>query len=350
MLDADGCYLYVNAEAIRNPIRRADLIGKRPSEVVPRTDEEAHLLRARQTWIDTIVRTGERITMVERRIDETSGKVRLFERAGIPLSDENGRVTFVVVHGMDIGERVTHEREQIAARRAAEDMNALKTALVTNMSHEIRTPLTAIIGFADLLADDLPPDMDREPVALIRSSGERLLDMLNDILDSAKLASHSLHLDVRPYDIRELTRSLADHVRPEAEERGLFVTCRVAPSPVRAAVNADALRRTLHHLLVNAIRFTHEGGVKVDVRVEGLWVVLSVSDSGVGIDPAFEPHLFEAFRQESTVSTRPHQGNGLGLSIALGLTELMKGTITVDSTPGVGSTFTLRFPRLPDDS
>ncbi len=348
VLDADGCYLYLNAEAVRNPIRREALIGKRPGDVTSPSETETHVMRARQRWIETIVRTRKRISVVERRNTDDLGHTQLVQQTGIPLLAEDGHVTFVVVYGVDIGEQVVHERELTAARRAAEEMNTLKTTLVTNMSHEIRTPLTVIIGFADFLSEDLPPDTDREPLALIKSSGERLLDMLNDILDSARLAAHSFRLDVRPYDVREVARSVANLFRPEAEERGLFVTCRVPSSPARAAVNIDALRRAVSHLVSNAVRFTQHGGVEVDVRNEQNSVAIVVTDSGVGIDPALLPSLFEPFSQGSTGDTRSHQGNGLGLSIARGLTETMGGTISVDSRIGAGSTFMLRFPRLAD--
>ncbi len=348
VLDADACYLYLNAEAVRNPIQRGALVGKRPGDVAASVEADTHLMQARQRWIETIARTRERISVVERRADSKSGTMRLIQQTGIPLLAEDGHVTFVVVYGVDISEQVLHERELIAARQTAEEMNTLKTTLVTNMSHEIRTPLTAIIGFADFLSEDLPPDMDREPLALIKSSGERLLDMLNDILDSARLASRSLRLDVRPYDVREVAQSAANVFRAEAEERGLFVTCRVPSSPARATVNIDALRRAVSHLVSNAVRFTQYGGVEVEVRNEEDSVAFVVSDSGLGIDPTFLPDLFEPFSQGPTGVTRSHQGNGLGLSIARGLTETMGGTVAVDSTPGVGSTFVLRFPRQTD--
>ncbi len=346
VLDAEGRYLYVNPETARNPLRRAAFIGRRPSQIDVRSAEESRVMEARQSWIATITETATRISLVERRPTPRPGETRFIELTGIPLLGEDGRVAFVVVYGVDIGEAVAYEREQIMARRAAEEMDALKTTLVANMSHEIRTPLTAIIGFADLLRDDLPLDMDREPLDLIKSSGERLLGTLNDILDSARLASRSFHFDLRPMDVRDIVRGTADLFRTEAEQRGLFVTCRAPQSPVRAAVNADALRRALSHVIGNAVRFTYSGGVEIDVRANDRKVEIVISDSGVGIDPAFAPHLFEPFRQASVGAARSHQGIGLGLSIAQGLIRLMEGEIEVDTAMEAGSTFTLRFPLL----
>jgi PAS domain S-box-containing protein len=344
VLDAAGRYLFANPQAVRDPFRRGAMLGQRPSELASHSPGEAQQLRARQIWIDTILAEKLPSSVVERRQEGGGRSERLVEQTATPLLGETGEVTFVVVYGLDIGERVAHERALVAARRSAEEMNTLKTTFVANVTHEIRTPLTAIIGFADYLNDELPGDMDREPLELIRSSGMRLLHTLSDVIDSARMASGTFSIDLYTLDVQPLVREQCDLFRPEADASGLFLTCRVDRRPAPARINADALRRIVSSLLSNAIRFTPKGGIEVEVRAADDEVLISVSDTGVGIDPQFEAYVFEAFRQGTIGSARTQQGSGLGLPIAKGLAESMGGTIRFRSRLGSGSTFVVHLP------
>src|SRR5690606_6549766 len=159
--------------------------------------------------------------------------------------------------------------------------------------------------------------------------------------DLARLESGTIDLDVAPLDVAQEVHALADSLRPLATQKGLGLVVHAPVSGVHAYADRVALDRVLTNLLRNAIKFTEEGRVVVSVRARGAEVWVRVSDTGRGIGEAFLPKLFDAFHQESTGVTRSHEGTGLGLTITKRLVELMGGTITLESTPGEGSVFSV---------
>ena len=209
------------------------------------------------------------------------------------------------------------------------------------MSHEIRTPLAGVIGFAEVLAEEVA-DEHREAAELIRQSGVRLLDTLNSVLDLARLEANAVDLTRAPLDVAAEVAVAADLFRSVAERKGLRFEARLAPTP--ATLDASCLHRIASNLLANAVKFTTAGAITVAVWPEAGGAALRVTDTGTGMDAAFLPHLFDEFRQESTGLNRTHQGTGLGLAITKRLVDLLGGTITVASTKGVGTAFTVRFP------
>jgi len=249
----------------------------------------------------------------------------------------------------DVTDRKRHEQELIRARDEAETMNQLKSAFLANMSHEIRTPLTAIIGFADILTDEMPSTHRRIP-QLIEQSGKRLLNTLNSVLDLSMLESGEMTLRSTSVD---LCVHVADHVemmRPLAANKNVGLRYHGPDPPVCANVDPGALERILANLIGNAIKFTDQGHVTVEVADAGPAadpgdVVVRVIDTGSGIGDDFLPHLFDMFKQESEGLQRSHEGSGLGLAITKRLVDHLGGDITVESKKGEGSTFTVTFPR-----
>jgi signal transduction histidine kinase len=231
-----------------------------------------------------------------------------------------------------------------AAKEQAEEMARLKSAFLANMSHEIRTPLTAIIGFAEVLSEEVEAE-HRECTRLIEKGGKRLLDTLNSVLDLARIESGTIEVDVAPLDVAREVHELADGLRPLATRKGLSLVVHAPVSGVRALADRVALDRVLTNLVGNAIKFTDAGRVVLSVRVRGAYVCVRVADTGRGIGAAFLPKLFDAFHQESTGFARSHEGTGLGLTITKRLVELMGGTIAIESTQGVGSAFTVALPK-----
>ena len=244
---------------------------------------------------------------------------------------------------------ITTAGELIRAKEEAEQMIRLKNAFVANMSHEIRTPLTGIIGFATVLAKELP-EKHREFAELIEESGRRLLEMLNSVLDLAKLESNEMRLERRKIDVAAEARRVVALLAPIAREKGVRVLVELEGDDHSPTIQSDraALNRILHNLIGNAIKFTDDGEVTLRIGVEDDLVVCTVSDTGIGIDPEFIPHLFDEFRQESYGTDRSHPGSGLGLTITKRLVELLGGEIVVSSRKGEGSTFCVRIPRGAD--
>ncbi|WP_457653785.1 rhodanese-like domain-containing protein [Rhodocaloribacter sp.] len=246
----------------------------------------------------------------------------------------------------ELVERKRIERDLRKAKREAEEMSRLKSAFLSNMTHEIRTPLAGILGITAILSEEISGE-HREFIHLIENSGKRLLDTLNSVLDLSLIESGSVSLDVLPVRVLEVVRDKLVFLEPLARRKGLTLGLGQVRD-VEALVDYSALDRILNHLLGNAIKFTSEGCVEVDVYPMEERVHIRVRDTGIGISPEFKAHMFEAFKQESTGTDRSYEGSGLGLAIVKHLVERMDGTISVESTPGKGSAFTISFPRAPE--
>jgi len=241
--------------------------------------------------------------------------------------------------------RKEHEAELIAAREQALEMSRLKSTFLANMSHEIRTPLTAIIGFADILALNDSQTDNREFARLIRQSGQRLLDTLNSVLDLAQLEGDMVPIDWQWINVRDIAEGVVEMLRPRLADRPVALCVRpedTAPIPVFSDVGA--LQRILVNLASNAIKFTDDGEVCIELSVTDETLTMTVSDTGIGISPHFLPHLFDEFRQASSGISRDYEGSGLGLTITKRLVELLEGQIHVQSEPGTGTRFTVTLP------
>jgi len=251
----------------------------------------------------------------------------------------------------DITERKSYEAMLRDAKEKAEEMARLKTAFLANMSHEIRTPLTSVLGYASLLAREVS-EKQRRFAELIIQSGRRLMDTLNSVLALAQLEARRVELDLAEADVCQEVREVVQMLHTSAESKGLYLRFSAAPGAedMRARLDRGAFSSILQNLIGNAIKFTEKGGVEARVECNRERVFVHVSDTGVGMDVSFLPHIFDEFRQESTGLGRSHEGNGLGLSITKRLTELLGGRIQVQSTKGRGSTFTVSFPLSEQDA
>jgi len=240
---------------------------------------------------------------------------------------------------------------QQEAEAFLEEARQLKSTFVELMTHEIRTPLSTILGYAELLHEELTghiPDELLEFLAAIRTSGRRLLGLLSDILDLSLLETQRYQLSQRSLYLEQLAQQLAEDFSAMATEKDLRLVYDPPADPVRILADKEALYRALRNVVHNAVKFTESGEVRLRIGQttrEG-WV--QVQDTGPGMDPAFvRSGLFEPFRQESTGLNRRYEGAGLGMAVTRRLVEAMQGRITVDSFPGKGTTVTLYLPLLP---
>ncbi len=252
----------------------------------------------------------------------------------------------VVQRDTEIAQRKTVETELVTARQLAEQANEAKSAFLATMSHELRTPMNGILGFADVLhAEDLTQDQLRY-VDIIKSSGNALLTLINDILNLSQIEAGKLKLQSKLFNLRDTVIDATTLLQAKAKEKNLHLATHIDPNlPANVTGDPDRIRQVLINLVGNAVKFTDQGSVAVIVVPdEDGGIKFSVVDTGCGIAEDKTDILFERFSQVDNSSTREFDGSGLGLAICKELVRLMDGEIGVKSQPGVGSEFFVTLP------
>ncbi|MDH3495370.1 MAG: GAF domain-containing protein [Gemmatimonadota bacterium] len=237
--------------------------------------------------------------------------------------------------------------ELLQARREAEAANSAKSQFLASMSHELRTPLNAIIGYSEMLQEDATdagqpafvPDLEK-----IHAAGQHLLALINDVLDLSKIEAGKMELFVEEFDVPEAVTGVATTVRPLILKNGNTLVVEGAAAAGRMRSDATRLRQILLNLLSNASKFTEGGTITLAVARAAGWVTFQVRDTGIGMTAEQRDRLFEAFTQAEASTAAKYGGTGLGLTISRRFCQMMGGDITVASTPGQGSTFTVRLP------
>jgi len=346
--DLEGRILSINPVAARG-------MGYSPKEIIGRHLGDFMPPEHRQDFYDEYMQqirsqgSSKGVTIFLAK----DGSRHYIEYRGVLIKQE-GEATYVSGSGHDITER-------LRAERALEAANMAKSEFLANMSHEIRTPMTAVIGMAELLWETTLTDEQKKFVETIRSSGENLLQLINDILDLSKVEAGQIKLERSPFNLMDVVNNACESQAISAKEKGLKLRWQVG-TEVETFILGDPIRlsQILSNLIGNAVKFTEEGEVFVEVRRQedqrqtmaenagsGLQqdpgrtteLLFSVTDTGIGIPPEKTEVIFDRFSQADSSTTRKYGGTGLGLAISRGLAKLMEGRVWVESEVGQGSTF-----------
>ncbi len=266
------------------------------------------------------------------------------------IRNEEGVITNFVAVKLEITEQKKLLNDLIKAREKAEENDRLKSAFLANISHEIRTPMNGILGFSQLLKEPhLTGEEQTEYIDLIYRSGERMLNLINDLIDISRIESGETMVQITETPVNVLLRDLDAFFKPQADSKKLSLQVVTALPDNESIIVTDAakLNQILTNLVQNALKFTLKGGIDVGYTRQSDMLEFYVSDSGIGIPQDMQLMIFDRFRQVNNTLTRTQQGSGLGLSISKSYVAMLGGTIKVESVEGKGSKFSFTLPYKP---
>jgi PAS domain S-box-containing protein len=289
---------------------------------------------------------------IEARIYRPDGSLAYIVGRGEAICNTDGVVTHLVGTVQDLTERKLAEQQLQAAKEAAEYANRSKSEFLANMSHELRTPMNAILGMTEGLQEQIFGQINadqRRALQTISSSGSHLLELINDILDLAKIEAGKLELDCITTDIPSLCTASIAFIKHQADQKRIQLEAKLPPHLPDLSVDPRRIRQVLINLLNNAVKFTPEGGhINLEVTIQGNqtnpMLRIAVTDTGIGIAPENIGKLFQPFIQIDSALNRQYKGTGLGLVLVKRIVELHGGQVGLTSEVGVGSCFTLDLP------
>lgn len=331
-------------------LEKENLINKSPFELSPLYQNDGVLSKVKALELIHKAYSGniDKFEWTHLKSDGTTVEVEVSLNQ---ITIENKTLILALLH--DITIRKNYEEGLKAAKEKAEEMNRMKSNFLAIMSHELRTPMTGILGFAEILNDSLENPEHKELTDIILKGGKRLTNTLNLILDLSKVEADKINIYCKDIKVSEVVNESVKLFSVYAEDKSVEIQTEITDD-VTASLDPKLLEHILSNLIKNAVTFTQKGTVTVMVLSEKndgvLYAVIKVRDTGIGIHEEYLETIFEPFRQVSEGLTRKFEGTGLGLTITKKFTEKMGGTISVESKPGAGSTFTVRFPAIENSS
>jgi PAS domain S-box-containing protein len=293
-------------------------------------------------------RNNQELFFTEFKILTVDNQEKWVESLGTKIMFDNKASILITLH--DVSERKKAENQLKEAKEYAEEMNNLKSNFLASMSHELRTPLVGILGYAELLKDELKVPHQSEMADRILYSGKRLMETLNSVLDLSRIESNQVDVYLEPVDVKHIVKTHLELFQPVAKEKGLQLNYEFSKQNITALLDERFLGQIINNLVNNAIKFTEEGTVKVKVDTsennDEKYARIRISDTGIGIPINNLDTIFDEFRQVSEGFNRHFEGTGLGLTITRKFVNLMDGIIKVKSEVGVGSEFTVTFAAL----
>ncbi|MFN8660295.1 MAG: PAS domain-containing sensor histidine kinase [Thermomicrobiales bacterium] len=344
LVDLDGRFLQVNAAL-------CELMGYTEQELLALTFQEITLPEDREADLALVNRllAGEiPAYRMEKRYVRKDGQVIWALVNSSLVRDQQGLPLYFIGQIEDITARVWAEQELRAALDDAQAANRAKGAFLNMMSHELRTPLQATLGYSEFLLSAPEGALtaeQRQDIGYIHQASQRMIAMVNQLLDLSRSDAGHLNLAVEPVDLAEVLEHVRQDVAPQVAQKAIGLEIEVPASLPYVLGDAERVRQILLNLVSNAVKFTHAGHVRVTATRTTTGVVeIVVSDTGEGISAAALPHIFDEFSQGDSRLSRRFGGTGLGLAISRKLVEQMGGRIDVSSEPGVGSTFRVYLP------
>ena len=288
---------------------------------------------------------------IEYRVKADRNTYRWFRDIG-GLVERSRRDEVIRIMGIseDINDRKKHEQELVAAKENAEEINRIKSLFFANMSHELRTPLTSILGYTELLYEEIQNQEHKQMLDSVFLSGQRLLETFNEILQISKIESQKLVPNFEKVLLPQIIGEVLSHYQSTIERKGLYSKINYSCDDLYAYVDREMFDTVISNLVSNAIKFTQSGGVTINCNHQGLdekdQVRIEISDTGIGLSSHDDSLVFEEFRQVSDGFEKLYEGTGLGLTIVKKFTEAMGGKISVVSEVNQGTTFILDFPAI----
>lgn len=284
----------------------------------------------------------------ESEVKRVDGSIITVREGARAIKDSNGNILYYEGTIEDVTKQKEVERALIVAKETAEEINQLKTNFLANMSHELRTPLIGILGYAEILNEVITEEEFKPMTDGIISSGNRLLETLNLLLDLTRLETSLITLEQEIINPIKLIDELANKYKSQCDKKGIFINVVQPVEDYIFQCDKKLLKMVLDQLINNAVKYTSNGGVTITTTVKpgikGKQIYFSIADTGIGIPKDKHKLIFEEFRQASEGFTRQYEGTGLGLTIVNKILQLLKGTITLKSEPGKGSVFIISLP------